>query len=54
MFKNSERYNKYKEFIRFAIVGVFATAIHYGIYLALILIMVVWLAYSIGFGISFL
>lgn len=45
---------KYREFIRFGIVGVLATAIHYGIYLALNLIMMSWLAYSIGYGISFL
>lgn len=45
---------KYKEFIRFAIVGILATAIHYGIYLGFNLIMMSWLAYSIGYGISFL
>lgn len=45
---------KYKEFIRFGIVGVIATIIHYGIYLTLNLIMISWLAYSIGYGISFL
>lgn len=46
--------NKYKEFIRFGIVGVLATAIHYGLYLFLNIIMISWLAYSIGYGISFL
>lgn len=42
------------EVIRFGIVGVIATIIHYGIYLALNLIIVSWIAYSIGYGISFL
>lgn len=42
------------EIIRFGIVGVIATIIHYGIYLALNLIIVSWIAYSIGYGISFL
>lgn len=43
-----------QEFIRFGIVGIIATIIHYGIYLALNLIIVSWIAYSIGYGISFL
>lgn len=51
-------FNKIKqnfyEIIRFGIVGVIATIIHYGIYLALNLIIVSWIAYSIGYGISFL
>lgn len=42
------------EIIRFGIVGVIATIIHYGIYLALNIIIVSWIAYSIGYGISFL
>lgn len=42
------------EIIRFGIVGVIATIIHYGIYLALNLIILSWIAYSIGYGISFL
>lgn len=42
------------EIIRFGIVGIIATIIHYGIYLALNLIIVSWIAYSIGYGISFL
>lgn len=42
------------EFIRFGLVGVIATIIHYGIYLALNFIMTSWIAYSIGYGISFL
>lgn len=42
------------EIIRFGIVGIIATIIHYGIYLALNLIIVSWIAYSIGYGTSFL
>lgn len=45
---------KYIEFIRFGIVGVLATGIHYGIYILLNYVMIQWLAYSIGYGISFL
>lgn len=43
-----------REIIRFGIVGIIATIIHYGIYLALNFIIVSWIAYSIGYGISFL
>lgn len=43
-----------REFIRFGIVGIIATIIHYGIYLVLNLIIVSWMAYSVGYGISFL
>lgn len=42
------------EIIRFGIVGIIATIIHYGIYLVLNLIIVPWIAYSIGYGTSFL
>lgn len=53
---------KLKEFIRFAIVGTFATGIHYGIYLLLLWIFGIEqeettsadVAYSIGYLISFL
>lgn len=45
---------KYQEQIRFIIVGVLATVIHYGIYILLNLIIISWLAYSIGYVISFL
>ena len=41
------------EFIRFAIVGVAATAIHYGIYLLLNLAIPANPAYAIGYIISF-
>lgn len=52
MFKKKKQ--NFYEIIRFGIVGVIATIIHYGIYLALNLIIVSWIAYSIGYGISFL
>lgn len=44
---------KYQEIIRFCIVGTLATGIHYGIYLLLNQLVLVWLAYSIGYAISF-
>lgn len=42
------------EFIRFAIVGVIATALHYGVYYFLLYIINVNLAYSAGYIISLL
>jgi putative flippase GtrA len=41
-----------KEFIRFAIVGVFATVIHYGTYLLLKNLITVNIAYTAGYMIS--
>jgi len=41
-----------KEFIRFAIVGVVATGIHYGVYLLFLRWMRVNVAYSLGYVIS--
>lgn len=43
----------WQELIRFGVVGVVATGIHYGIYLLLNLWIWTWLAYTIGYGISF-
>ncbi len=45
---------KISEFIRFAFVGVLATAFHYGIYLLLIHVISVNFAYTIGYAISFI
>lgn len=45
---------KYQEVIRFCIVGTLATGIHYGIYLLLNRFILVWLAYTIGYVISFI
>lgn len=42
------------EFIRFAIVGVIATAIHYGLYLVLKRTIEVNISYTIGYAISLL
>lgn len=41
------------EIIRFAIVGVLATLLHYGIYYALMNVMNVSVAYSLGYAIAF-
>lgn len=42
------------EFFRFAIVGVLATAVHYFIYWLTLQFMNASLAYSLGYGISFI
>jgi len=44
--------DKLKEFIRFAIVGVISTGIHYGLYYLLNLVMNVNIAYTIGYVIA--
>jgi putative flippase GtrA len=44
---------KISGFIRFLMVGIFATAIHYGIYLLLIHLIWVNIAYTIGYVLSF-
>lgn len=44
---------KWRQPIRFCIVGGLATLIHYGIYLLLQLWIWVWLAYTLGYAISF-
>ena len=41
------------EIIRFGIVGVIATAIHYGIYYVLLLMLNPILSYTIGYAVSF-
>ena len=43
---------KVKEFVRFAMVGVVATGIHYGIYWLLMKVMNVNIAYTIGYVVS--
>ena len=45
---------KLPEFIRFAIVGVIATALHYGLYLLLQTIIHVNIAYTLGYMLSFI
>ena len=44
---------KWQEPLRFCIVGGLATAVHYGIYLLLNLWIWTWLAYTIGYALSF-
>jgi putative flippase GtrA len=46
--------SKWMELLRFGIVGMIATGIHYGIYLILLAYMKTNLAYSIGFAVSFI
>lgn len=41
------------EGLRFAIVGAFATALHYGIYYALLSVLPVYVAYTVGYAVSF-
>lgn len=43
---------KFREFVRFAIVGLIATGIHYGIYYLLNLFLNVNVAYTIGYVVS--
>ena len=43
-----------REIIRFGLVGVIATALHYGAYLLLLHALPNWLAYTLGYIISFL
>lgn len=41
------------EAVRFALVGIIATAVHYGVYLALLCVMNASVAYTIGYATSF-
>lgn len=51
MFENKEALY---QLLRFVVVGVLATALHYGIYLLLLNVMSETIAYSIGYVISFI
>ena len=51
-FKQLIIHQKFREFVRFAIVGLSATGIHYGIYYLLNLFVNVNVAYSIGYVVS--
>ena len=54
MFENKEQlHTTLFQQLRFALVGVFATALHYGIYLLLLNFLSETIAYSIGYVISF-
>ena len=46
-------FNKRREFFRFILVGVLATATHYGIYFFLCVLMLPAIVYTIGYAISF-
>lgn len=46
--------NQIPEFIRFVLVGIFATALHYGIYLILQPVINVNIAYTTGYALSFI
>ena len=45
---------RFPEFIRFVMVGVFATALHYGIYFLLQKFINVNIAYTLGYALSFI
>lgn len=47
-------FNKRREFFRFILVGVLATATHYAIYYFLCVLMLPAIAYTIGYAISFI
>ena len=51
---NMKRLKKLPEFIRFIMVGVFATALHYGLYFIFQRFINVNIAYSIGYILSFI
>lgn len=54
MFENKEQLRTtLYQLIRFALVGVFATALHYGIYLLLLNFLSETISYTIGYVISF-
>ena len=53
-FKQLYMSQKFREFARFAIVGLVATGIHYGIYYLLNLFINVNVAYTIGYVVSWL
>ena len=49
-----KRLKQLPEFVRFAIVGIIATAIHYGVYYILQWFIYVNIAYTIGYIVSFI
>lgn len=49
-----KRPEMFNEALRFAVVGVLATALHYGLYIGLRPVMNVNIAYTLGYAISFL
>ena len=51
---NMKRLKKLPEFIRFIMVGVFATALHYGLYFIFQRFINVNIAYTLGYALSFI
>lgn len=48
------RIKQLPEFVRFVMVGVFATALHYGLYFVLQRVINVNIAYTLGYALSFI
>lgn len=48
------RMKRLPEFVRFVMVGVFATALHYGLYFVLQRVINVNIAYTLGYALSFI
>ena len=51
---NMKRLKQLPAFVRFIMVGIFATTLHYGIYIILQQVINVNIAYSIGYVLSFI
>ena len=49
-----KRLKQLPEFVRFVMVGIFATALHYGLYFVLQRIINVNIAYTLGYALSFI
>ena len=49
-----KRLKQLPEFVRFVMVGIFATALHYGLYFVLQWVIKVNIAYTLGYALSFI
>lgn len=49
-----KRLKQLPEFVRFVMVGIFATALHYGLYFVLQWVINVNIAYTLGYALSFI
>ena len=49
-----KRLKQLPEFVRFVMVGIFATALHYGLYFVLQRVINVNIAYTLGYALSFI
>lgn len=54
LFQKMKQLNQLPEFVRFVLVGVFATALHYGLYYLLQPFINVNIAYTVGYVLSFI